>query len=401
MPGLLRNALDVVPHTDDICPKLAAGQRQNSHYSYKGPTSFANCMVDRLMMLDRTRGGFDKRPCRKDEEESCNKVHATCARTLNNGTSSSWKYKLLFDEIKPPCKPPKEGEEGGLGALAGGKAKLPKSDLAGKLGEGSDQADCNSRLVDMPYGLMNPESAKDETKSISQYLGLRLATRVEPSQSVWGLAVHGKSGTFAFDSGGTHISEYIYSIPQGNGLPHDYYVCDSRTHPSACALIGGNLRHACAEWYDPRQCNFCEDHGSSLTCELRGWNSKYLEWAKVPIYPRDLLGEQYKGEFRDVMGSPMYASITIPKWVLRAPVKEMPQYMVQDYEALKEVEQMHLGPDSPPNSLIAPFVDASVPDPVFAATEAFQRPSCVPGCPRQTARDERRDRRRVSARDFF
>merc|ERR1719247_1398398 len=155
-------------------------------------------------------------------------------------------------------------------------------------------------------------------------LGLKRPARAEPSRSVWGLAVHGLSGTPFFDSAGVHARDYIYSIKQGNGLPDDYYVCDSRTHPSQCALIGGNLRHACAEWYDPRQCNFCEDHGKSLTCAIRGWNNKYKEWARVPIYPRDLLGEMYRGEFRDVRAVPMWASITLPKAALHKPPKEMP-----------------------------------------------------------------------------
>merc|ERR1719235_390838 len=190
--------------------------------------------------------------------------------------------------------------------------------------DGASKAECNARLMDMPYGMSNPEAAKDETKGFMDVIGKRRMARVPPSKSVWGLAVHGKSGTWPFDTGGVHAADYIYSVPQGNGLPHDYYVCDSRTNPTACALIGGNLRHACAEWYDPRQCNFCEDHGKSITCEIRGYNPKYKEWARVPIYPRDLLGEQYKGEFRDVMGRPMWASITIPKWTLRAPTKQMP-----------------------------------------------------------------------------
>merc|ERR1719408_41944 len=181
---------------------------------------------------------------------------------------------------------------------------------------------CNARLTDMPWGLMSPEAKKGEKKSLKMMLGLKRPARAEPPRSVWGLAVHGLSGTPFFDSGGNHISDYIYSIKQGNGLPDDYYLCDSRTHPQGCALIGGNLRHACAEWYNPEQCQFCEDLGSAIRCEVRGYNNKYDEWVKVPIYPRDMVGEMYRGEWADVMARPLWASVTIPKWELRRPVKE-------------------------------------------------------------------------------
>lgn len=103
--------------------------------------------------------------------------------------------------------------------------------------------------------------------------------------TVWGMAVHGMSGTPTFDTGGLHANDYVYEVRQGHGAPADYYLCDSRDKPQYCALIGGNMKHACAEWYDPRQCNFCEDKGDSLVCTIRGWNAKQNKWAKVPLYP--------------------------------------------------------------------------------------------------------------------
>jgi len=74
-------------------------------------------------------------------------------------------------------------------------------------------------------------------------------------------------------------------------------------------------------------CNFCEDKGDSLVCQVRGWNGYYNKWAKVPIYPRDLLGELYRGEFRDTFARPMWASVELKKDAL-ADVKLLPDYMV-------------------------------------------------------------------------
>merc|ERR1711988_1764259 len=193
-------------------------------------------------------------------------------------------------------------------------------------------------------------------------LGLKRPARADPPRSVWGLAVHSLSGTPFFDSGGNHISDYIYSIKQGNGLPDDYYLCDSRTHPQGCALIGGNLRHACAEWYNPEQCQFCEDLGSAIRCEVRGFNNKYDEWVKVPIYPRDMVGEMYRGEGADVMARPLWASVTIPKWELRRPVKEMPYYMVTDYEVKDLIKLWEFGPTPPPHAAKAFAMESSMPD---------------------------------------
>lgn len=370
------------------------------------PTMFEECYFNRLSGESRTRGRFDGRPCRYDEEESCNKFHATCARVLKYG---GLKEGLLgnFDKIQPPCRPEEPGPAGAAAAkaatakAAADAAAVGDKRAAGTKSEGREMATCNARLIDLPWGLMNPEAAKDEDKSLSQIVGIRRQARVQPPQSVWGLAVHGKSGTFSFDSGSPHIADYIYSVPQGNGLPHDYYVCDSRTNPSACALIGGNLRHACAEWYDPRQCNFCEDHGLSLTCEIHGWNNKYLEWHRVPIYPRDLLGEQYKGEFRDVMGRPAWASITIPKWVLRAPAKELPGYMVQDYEPLDAVEQWYKGPNKTQHAAAAVMTESRGPDPTLAAPLlGFQRLPDSPSSHKVRTREQKK-MARVNAREFL
>lgn len=396
MPGVLHNALNSVAHGEaDVFPSLAPGPQ---HGTPRIPTAFENCWMARKTGESRVKGRFDGRPCRSDEEESCNKVHGTCARTLKFSAERDSNYGLTFDKVDPPCAPPKKGEKDSAGAAAAAAAKAGGASFWEK----SNSADkCNSRLIDMPYGLMNPEAAKDETKSMGQVVGVTRAARVEPSRSVWGLAVHGKSGTFSFDSGGTHAADYIYSVAQGNGLPADYYVCDSRTHPSACALIGGNLRHSCAEWYDPRQCNFCEDHGSSLTCEIRGWNAKYREWARVPIYPRDLLGEMYRGEFRDVMSRPMWASITIPKWTLKAPVKEMPSYMVQDSEPLEAVSAWKKGPNATQHAAAAMMTESRGPHPLFMASAlALQGLPDSQNSRKRTAREQKQSRRAI-AEAFF
>merc|ERR1719183_1585318 len=118
----------------------------------------------------RTKGRFDGRPCRTDEEESFNKVHGTCARTLKFSAERDSNYGLLFDKVDPPCKPPPKGEGGAAGGVAAAAAEKASKSAGGFFGDGSAMSKdkCNSRMVDMPYGLMNPEAAKDETKSISQ-----------------------------------------------------------------------------------------------------------------------------------------------------------------------------------------------------------------------------------------
>lgn len=292
-------------------------------------------------------------PCRKDEEESCNEVHATCARVLKLGYQKDMSMQSLgrYNKPGPPCKPqipipgvgsmPKDSIFGGLMNMAAGE-DLPPTFMPG----------CNSRLNDFPWGLDNPYAKSAAGGSIMKWFYSKPTNQV-PSLTVWGLAVHGKSGTPFFDSHGSHATDYIYEIRQGSGAPPDFYVCDSRTHPQACALIGGNLRAACAEWYDPRMCQMCEDHGHTIVCSVRGWSQKYFMWSKVPIYPRDLLGELYRGEWSDVYARPMWASIEIPKADLRHDVKEMPEYMVADGEARKAIAEIR-GPMSPP-TVLNPF----------------------------------------------
>merc|ERR1712085_118354 len=98
-------------------------------------------------------------------------------------------------------------------------------------------------------------------------------------------------GTWGFDDHGARAAEYVYELPQGDGAPSDYYLCDARTgRPRTCALLGGNLRHSCLEWYDPGQCNFCEDRGRSLVCQVRGWGPDQRQWTKVPLHSMDVLG---------------------------------------------------------------------------------------------------------------
>merc|ERR1719265_2081888 len=143
---------------------------------------------------------------------------------------------------------------------------------------------CNARMIDMPYALMNPEAKKESTsrflRTFQGSRGISIGPVPPPADAplaltTWGLAVHGKSGTWAFDSGGPHAADYVYELPQGGGAPSDFYLCDSRLDPQVCALLGGNLKHACAEYYDPRTCDMCEDHGDTLQCAVRGWNVKY------------------------------------------------------------------------------------------------------------------------------
>eukprot|EP00747_Dinoflagellata_sp_TGD_P192012 gnl/TRDRNA2_/TRDRNA2_56242_c0_seq2.p1 gnl/TRDRNA2_/TRDRNA2_56242_c0~~gnl/TRDRNA2_/TRDRNA2_56242_c0_seq2.p1 ORF type:complete len:328 (-),score=52.48 gnl/TRDRNA2_/TRDRNA2_56242_c0_seq2:69-1052(-) len=213
-------------------------------------------------------------------------------------------------------------DKAGAAASAVGKVASNIASLAMDTGKATDGHDCNARMVDYPYGMVNPEGTRVGASK------LREANQALPL-TVWGMAVHGKSGTWAFDNHGPHAAEFIYEARQGKGAPSDYYLCDSRDgRPQQCALIGGNLRHACAEWYDPHMCDECEDHGSTIVCAVRGWNNRRQRWVKVPIYPRDLLGELYRGEWRDVFSRPMWASVEIPKAALRKGVKQMPDALL-------------------------------------------------------------------------
>merc|ERR1712194_910428 len=94
-----------------------------------------------------------------------------------------------------------------------------------------------------------------------------------------------------------------------------YYLCDARTgRPRTCALLGGNLRHSCLEWYDPGQCNFCEDRGRSLVCQVRGWDPDQRQWTKVPLHSMDVLGSFEGGDWA---AKPLWATIELQKQVIR------------------------------------------------------------------------------------
>jgi len=415
----------------DVLPNLIAWRRPHNP---RLPTNFEDCTATRMLPFGaggREVAGFDGKPCRTDQEESCNQVHATCARTLKFDAKHE-SLTGMYDKLLDPCKPESDGlkntQEGWwsqdkpepTGVVPGvpdpksmASNKL-KDKLKGKLKDtlkidlNSTSSGCNARLTDMPYGLMSPEAKKGESRSLKAIVKLKRPVNASPSRSVWGLAVHGLSGTPFFDSGGNHISDYIYSIKQGNGLPNDYYLCDSRVHPQACALIGGNIRHACAEWYNPEQCEFCEDVGSSIQCEIRGWNNLYSEWVKVPIYPRDLLGEMYRGEFADVMSRPLWASITIPKVALTKPVKELPYYMTTNFEPHELIKLWKAGPnDTGPKFHPAPLPGAvkgllmgsSAPDPIFLVLGP-ERIS-VHQRLRQTVSGRARKKHRLSVEDFL
>jgi len=119
---------------------------------------------------------------------------------------------------------------------------------------------------------------------------------VKPPLTVWGVAVHGKTGTWSADSGTPQIWDHIYRIPQHNAdqprerqsildgkfpipipgflqdqLPigvysgrDDTYICDSRRWPNHCGLIGGNLWN-CLDNFEEATCgSFCEDKGDRL-----------------------------------------------------------------------------------------------------------------------------------------
>eukprot|EP00929_Paragymnodinium_shiwhaense_P100026 TRINITY_DN62026_c0_g1_i1.p1 TRINITY_DN62026_c0_g1~~TRINITY_DN62026_c0_g1_i1.p1 ORF type:complete len:380 (+),score=42.63 TRINITY_DN62026_c0_g1_i1:114-1253(+) len=307
-------------------------------------TSFAICTAptnplevvkapSNLKRYGRKYFGFNGIPCRSDEEESCNVVHATCARVPKLAKSKS------TSSLGWPCEPgvPDQDSEKGTAASPGagsgilGKAKAAfnkiKDTVSKLLDDGTTpESSCNARMLDMPYGLFNNDVGKRKAFSIT-------TARAKPiegelSQSVWGFAVHGKSGTWAFDSYGPKAADYLYQVPQGKGAPSDYYLCDSREKPQLCALIGGNLKRVCAENYDPVQCNECEDLGTHLRCQVRGWNDLFKQWSRVPIYPRDLLGELHRGEWKDVLARPLYASVVFSKESLTKKIKTLPENLI-------------------------------------------------------------------------
>ena len=145
-------------------------------------------------------------------------------------------------------------------------------------------------------------------------------------------------------SGTEKICDFIYRIPQEEGMlsiwpfekkgrmpfrhskpasytgRDDYYICDANGNPRMCALLGGNLR-TCLYNYNAKACPYCEDLGNALRCEIRGWNTQHKLWERVPIYPRDLLGETYRDQWRNVYARPMLATVDIPKALMRGGVE--------------------------------------------------------------------------------
>mmetsp|Transcript_17774 Transcript_17774/g.41399 ORF Transcript_17774/g.41399 Transcript_17774/m.41399 type:complete len:395 (+) Transcript_17774:35-1219(+) len=254
------------------------------------PTSFHKCPF----LLPRGFRDSSGLACRSDEEESCNEVRATCAYAPRTALQDLG-YAMT---VGPPCGI--RGQDG-----------------------------CNARAIGYPWGLDNPEASKWLTKGIngSYHEEVHKEVNVPAPWTIWGMAVHGKSGTWAFDSGGRHAEDYVYQVPQGGYAPSDYYICDSREKPQHCGLLGGNLARGCAEYYDPISCPYCEDNGTTLTCQVRGWDPRSGSWAKVPIYPRDLLGELYRGEWRDLYAKPVWASVTLRKAGLQN-VKKLPKGLI-------------------------------------------------------------------------
>lgn len=244
-------------------------------------------------------------------KSSCDGVHAACVRVPKFAAGYNSPGMLA---VARACEP------------RGIKRKSPKEIL-------KFIQPCNARMLDYPWALQNPEAQTAMPEHISRQENLQrkraTATFAPLPLTVWGTAVHGMSGTWAFDSHGGHATDYVYQVPQGEGLPSDYYLCDSRERPTHCALLGGNMRNACAEGWSPQGCGFCEDHGDKLVCQVRGWNHASSKWARVPIYPSDLLGTLYPGEWKATAARPLWASVALTKRGL-ADAKFLPDYLVGD-----------------------------------------------------------------------
>ncbi|CAK8990198.1 Uncharacterized protein SCF082_LOCUS2134 [Durusdinium trenchii] len=75
-------------------------------------------------------------------------------------------------------------------------------------------AKSNARMIDMPYGLTNPEAAEKNDLGAAgatlAMVGGKTQMKAKLPVTVWGQAVHGMSGTWAFDSGGLHSTDYVY-----------------------------------------------------------------------------------------------------------------------------------------------------------------------------------------------
>jgi len=386
----LETLMDQVPsaaagHDVDAPPLMTAALRGHQRFHGHG-TSFATCKALR-QVPGLVHLGLNY-VCKDWEEESCNEVHATCARVLKWSTDTVVGAEESKRKVGMPCNPaePDIDSKG---------AEIPKSfkditmilvrKVKKRIAEwkrrmlglsGTPESSCNARMFDMPWGLLNNEVYKIRGKrpviDAAQLL-MGYPTEVPLGQTVWGMAVHGKTGTWAFDTGGRKAIDHLYQLPQGRGLPADYYLCDSALEPRSCALIGGNMRFACAEWYDPVQCSECEDLGEDLKCEVRGWNDYFSTWARIPIYPRDILGELYRGEWKDVMARPLYASVTFSKRDFRdrdRQIKVIPENLMTKSgpaaEVLDEVQMYTKTPlDLSPNLFKSPAplgieIDASL-----------------------------------------
>eukprot|EP00913_Durusdinium_trenchii_P009286 g8725.t1 len=212
---------------------------------FRHESSFLRCTRPRLWPDPLT--GL---PCRDPEEESCNEVHATCAHVPKVGWTPDVKDPLSFVEPKGACELPVERRgavnapqctAAGRLAVLGVDVPVQLQDAANAVGNaasmaqslasgGAQNSDCNARMIDMPYGLTNPEAAEKNDLGAAgatlAMVGGKTQMKAKLPVTVWGQAVHGMSGTWAFDSGGLHSTDYVYKVEQQNGAPDDYYICD-------------------------------------------------------------------------------------------------------------------------------------------------------------------------------
>ncbi|CAD7940708.1 unnamed protein product [Amoebophrya sp. A25] len=288
-------------------------------------------------------------PCKSLEEKSCNLVGAMCGQVL----------KMHFPQMAD-----------GTRARVGKKCNTADINIDKPNPLGKSMDNCNARMVDMPYLMRNKIADMQGSaigvfknnfylnKALNTILGTSWPADAPPTMTVWGTSIHGKTGSWSMDSGTEYIYDHIYRIPQvARGFPppnlvryvpgsikkmvgeledvylgrDDTYVCDSRDNPSQCALIGGDV-WKCLKHYDAKRCHFCEDAGDSLRCDVRGWNTHGDFWERVPIYPRDVLGEMFRDEWRDFYARALPVKVEIPKMITRnvTNFKMMPWHMVRD-----------------------------------------------------------------------
>lgn len=74
-----------------------------------------------------------------------------------------------------------------------------------------------------------------------------------------------------------------------------------------------------------------EAGGAELHPADRGVHPVHPVLVQVPIYPRDILGESFRDEWRDYYARPLIATVEIPKEITHnvTNFKLMPQYMVK------------------------------------------------------------------------